>query len=114
MAELARLTRDPRRVAALADGGDDERARSLDREGARAHLVAGTDGYGFRLAGQDRLVDGKSVAAANGSVGDDLVSRFEQDDVALDHRFDVDAARLPVPDDRRGRRNERRQPVERL
>ena len=40
MAELARLAGEPRGVARVADGGHDVGAAALDRERARAHLLA--------------------------------------------------------------------------
>ncbi len=113
MAERARLAREPRRVAVLADGGDRVHADALDRERARAHLVAGSALDRARLAGQDRLVDAQRVGVLERPVGDDLVARLEPHEVAGDELVDMHPPRVAVANDRRVRRDERREPVER-
>ena len=66
MAELARLARDARGVALVADRGHDVGAAALDRERARAHLLA----FGARApalprpSGSTRRARGRRCAAA--------------------------------------------------
>ena len=113
MPELARLPRDARGVALLADCSHEIRAGALDGERARSHLFARVLRHRLRLARQDRLVEREPVAAPQRSVGDDLVARVEQHDVALDDLLDADAPRLAVAQHVRGGRDERGEAVER-
>jgi len=113
VAELLRLAGELDRVAVLAHGGDAVCPRALDREGARADLLAAAARDRRRLAGQDRLVDEQAFAPLERPVGDDLVARLEPDEISLDNLLDRDAALLAVADDEPGRSDERGEPVER-
>ena len=96
MSERACLPSEPGRVALLPDGRHVVRSRPFHRERARADLVAGVADNRCRLAGEYRLVEREPVAAAQDSVGDDLVAGLEEHDVVLDHLFDCDPTRLAV------------------
>jgi hypothetical protein len=112
VAERPRLARDPLRVAVRAHARHRVRARSLDREGARAHLLPGPPPDRLGLAGENRLVDGERGRRLETSVGDDLVARLQLDEVAGDELVHADQSRLAVADDACGRGDEGRQPVE--
>ena len=112
MAELPRGARDPPRVAILAHGGDEERARSLHHERAGQHLLARRPRDGTGFARQDRLVDPQPGRLGEGAVGDDLVARSQADEVALDDLLDAHVPLGPVADDRRARRHERSERIE--
>ena len=114
MPKLSCLPGDACSVASLADRSHEVRARAFDCERARLHLFARALRHRLRFAREDRLVDGEPVAATKRAVGNHLVARIEQHDVALDHLVDADAPRLVVPQDLRGRGDERGEPVERL
>ena len=113
MPELACLSGQSGRVAVVADRCDDVGAGALGGERAGANLLADGPRRRIGLAGEDGLVECEAVAALQPSVAHDLVAGLEQHRVALDHRRDANATRLPVADDGRRRRDERRQPVER-
>jgi hypothetical protein len=114
MAELARLADDALRVAVRADGGDLVGAGALDRERARANLLALAARHRPRLAAENRLVEGERLARNDVPVGDDLVARLDADEVADDDVLDPDPTRLALANHRRVRRDERGEPVERV
>ncbi len=113
MAELAGLAGELLRVALVADGLDRVRARALDGEGARAHLLTGLAPHRARLAGQDRLVQLQPGRVGERAVGHDLVARLHAHEVAGNHLPDGDVAWLAVADDGGLGRDQRSQAVER-
>jgi hypothetical protein len=114
VAEGARLAGQPRRVALVADRGDDELADALDREGSRPDVVSGRARHGLGLSGQDRFVDEQPGRGLQPSVRHDLVARAQPHQIAGDDFLDRDLSRRPVADDGRRRRDQRGEAVERL
>ena len=113
MAELPRLPGDALGVAVRADRLDGVGARALRRRTSRSERVAARARDGPRLAGQDRLVERETPDVGELPVGDDLVTGLHANEVALHDLLDLHHARLAVAHDRRVRRDERGQPVER-
>ena len=109
----ARLAGQSRRIALLADGGDEVRAGSFDRKRAGAHVLSLRPFDGARLAGQDRLVEPQRVGLLERPVRDDLVSRPDLHEVADDDLLDLNLPRRSVANDGCVWRDEGRQPVER-
>ena len=66
-------------------------AGALDRERARAHLLARLDGDGLRLPGEDRGIDGQCVRLRESPVGHHLVAGLQA------HRGRRSPARSPRP-----------------
>ena len=110
--ELARRPGDPPRVAVRPDRGHLERARALEHEGARPHLLADRALHGSGLAGEDRLVEPEPARLRERAVGHDLVPRSEPHEVADDEVRDVHRSGLSVAHDGRARCDERGEPVE--
>ena len=112
MPELARLPGDTCRITLLADGRYEIRTRAFDGEGAGSHLFAGVLRHRLRFAGENRLVECEPVAAPVRSVGDHLIARVEQDDVAFHDFVDGHLPRLAVAQDACGRGDESGEVVE--
>ena len=113
MAELPRLAGDPLRVASLADRAHDVGARPLDDERARSHLVARGTHDGPRLAGEDRFVERERVGSSSGPSATTWSPGAMWTRSPSTTSLDRELALLAVPHDRRPRRHEGREPVER-
>ena len=111
--ERPRLAGEALGIALGSDGGDDVGARALDGKGARQHLLADGSADRLRLAGQDRFVDAKRLGRHYLAVGDDLVARLDENEVAPDHLTDVELPPAAVANDLRGRLHQRRELLQR-
>ena len=112
MAEGPSLACQPLGVALRADCSHGVRARPLDRERARANLLAAPPCDRLCLTREDRLIDGEGGSRVEPPVRNHLVARLQLDEVARDDLLDADEPRLPVAHDSPRRGDERCQAIE--
>jgi hypothetical protein len=111
--ESAGVLGDPRGVGVCAERADLRTSGAGDDERAAQRAVARRLDDRLGLTGQQRLVDLEPVADQHLTVDDHLVAGFQVEHVVSHDRRRRDARGLAVPDDRRGRRRQERQPVKR-
>ena len=89
-------------------------ARARDPERAGEQPVADPLADPVGLAGEQRLVDGQPAGVDQRAVGDQLIAGLDPDQVAGDDLVGAQLDHATVADRLRARRDQQRQPVERL